>query len=41
MLDVAFEKRESARNNEPLRKLGIVFHQDTQGIKLAFKVQAQ
>lgn len=27
--------------NEPLRKTGIVFLQDTQGIKLAFNVQTQ
>ncbi len=41
MLVCVLKKRTSTLNNEPLRKLGIVLHQDTQGIKLAFKVQAQ
>lgn len=46
MLDFVFEKTKQKKtknilNNEPSRKLGFVFQQDTQGIKLAFKVQVQ
>lgn len=41
MLDCVFFRRLSILNNGPLRKLGIVFCRGTEGIKLAFKVQAR